>query len=74
MAAFILSAFADEAAKTVRGQIAALTRNGIPHIEPRALKGRYTYQSNDEAFDAPSVPLKRSSPKRDTRNARGTYG
>ena len=40
MAEFILSAFADEAASTLSGQISALTENGIYHIEPRNIDGR----------------------------------
>ena len=34
-----LSAFADEAAKDLEGQIAALKRNGIPYIEVRGING-----------------------------------
>ena len=37
MAKFILSAFADEAGKSLASQIAALQRNGIGYIEPRAI-------------------------------------
>ena len=40
MAKFILSAFADEAASTLDGQISALLQNGIYHIEPRNIEGR----------------------------------
>ena len=40
MAEFILSAFADEAATTLDGQIEALIENGIYHIEPRNIDGR----------------------------------
>jgi len=39
MAKFILSAFADEAAKTLDGQISALHRNDIPYLEPRNIRG-----------------------------------
>ena len=35
MAKFILSAFADEAAESLDGQIEALLSNGIYQIEPR---------------------------------------
>ena len=37
MAKFILSAFADEAGDSLSEQIAALVRNGIGYIEPRAI-------------------------------------
>lgn len=40
MAKFILSAFADEAASSLEGQIKALKDNGIYHIEPRNIDGR----------------------------------
>lgn len=39
MAKFILSAFADEASKTLAGQIAALHRNDMPYLEPRNIRG-----------------------------------
>ncbi len=39
MAKFVLSAFADEACKTLDGQIAALHRNDIPYLEPRNISG-----------------------------------
>ena len=37
MAKFILSAFADEAAESLDGQIEALLSNGIYQIEPRII-------------------------------------
>ncbi len=40
MARFILSAFADEAASSLDGQISALLKNGIYHIEPRNIDGK----------------------------------
>lgn len=40
MAKFILSAFADEADASLSGQIAALGRNGINHVEMRGVNGR----------------------------------
>ncbi len=40
MAKFILSAFADEAASSLDGQISALRENGIYHIEPRNIDGK----------------------------------
>ena len=40
MAEFFFSAFADEAADSLDGQIAALKRNGIGYIEPRFVDKR----------------------------------
>lgn len=37
---FILSGFADEAAKDLDGQIAALKRNGMSYFEPRGINGK----------------------------------
>lgn len=48
MAEFILSAFADEAAETAEGQVAALKRNGIGWIEPRSVRGDLLEKSEDE--------------------------
>ena len=48
MATFILSAFADEAADNIEGQIAALRRNGIRYIEPRNVGGGLIEKSNEE--------------------------
>lgn len=48
MAKFILSAFADEAAADLDGQIAALKRNGIRYIEPRSIDGAVVDKSDDE--------------------------
>ena len=52
MAEFVLSAFADEASTNVEGQIAALTRNGIPHIEPRGLNGKSVMDLTNEEIVA----------------------
>ena len=48
MAEFYLSAFADEASIELDGQIAALKRNGITHIELRNVSGALTDKSDDE--------------------------
>ena len=49
MAKFVLSAFADEAADSLQGQIAALKRNGIWYIEPRNIDGKsVSYMSEAE--------------------------
>ena len=48
MAKFILSAFADEAGDTVEAQIAALKRNGIGYIEPRAIDKKGVIFKTDE--------------------------
>lgn len=48
MADFILSAFADEASSTLEGQIAALKRNGLSHIEIRNVDGRSVVDLSDE--------------------------
>lgn len=49
MAKFILSAFADEAANDLEGQIAALKRCGIGYIEPRNINGKsVSYMSEEE--------------------------
>ena len=49
MAKFILSAFADEAGKSLAAQIAALQRNGIGYIEPRAIEKKgVIYHSESE--------------------------
>lgn len=40
MARFVLSAFADEADVSLAGQIQALQRNGIDHVEMRGVNGR----------------------------------
>ena len=37
---FILTGFADEAAKELDGQIAALKRNGMSYFEPRGIDGK----------------------------------
>lgn len=58
MAEFVLSAFADEASKTLEGQINALRRNGIPHIEPRGLEGRSVMDLTDEEVIAYRDALK----------------
>lgn len=48
MAQFILSAFADEAADSLEGQIAALKRNGIRCIEPRNVNGNLITKTDEE--------------------------
>ena len=48
MAKFILSAFADEAGDTIEKQIAALQRNGIGYIEPRAIDKKGVIFKTDE--------------------------
>ena len=47
-----LSAFADEAAKDLEGQIAALQRNGIPYIEVRSINGTNVADLTEEAATA----------------------
>ena len=48
MAKFILSAFADEAGDTLAAQIAALHRNGIGFIEPRAIEKKGVIFKTDD--------------------------
>ena len=49
MAKFILSAFADEAGDSLASQIAALQRNGIGYIEPRAIdKKGVIFKTDDQ--------------------------
>ena len=48
MAKFILSAFADEAGDSLDAQIAALQRNGIGYIEPRAIDKKGVIFKTDE--------------------------
>ncbi len=48
MAKFIISAFADEAGGSLAGQIAALKRNGLDHIELRAVDGGILDKSEEE--------------------------
>lgn len=48
MAQFVFSAFADEAGNTLDAQIAALRRNGIRCIEPRAVNGKGILAQTDE--------------------------
>ena len=47
MAKFILSAFADEAGDTLAAQIAALQRNGIGYVEPRAVDKKNVIKKTD---------------------------
>lgn len=50
MARFVLSAFADEADVSLTGQIQALQRNGIDHVEMRGVNGRpFVEHTVDEA-------------------------
>jgi len=51
MPEFYLSAFADEASIELDGQIAALKRNGITHIELRNVSGALTDKSDAELHD-----------------------
>ncbi len=48
MARFIISAFADEAGDSLAEQIAALHRNGIGCIEPRAIDKQSVILKSDE--------------------------
>ena len=48
MAKFMLSAFADEASKSLEGQIAALQRNGFPCLEPRDINGGILTKTDEE--------------------------
>ncbi len=48
MAQFLISAFADEAATDLNGQIAALKRNGLRCIEPRSIDGAVIQKSDAE--------------------------
>ena len=48
MAKFILSAFADEAGDSLAAQIAALQRNGIGYIEPRAVDKKNVIKKTDD--------------------------
>lgn len=48
MAKFILSAFADEAAESLEGQILALAENGIEYIEPRFIDKKGIITLSDE--------------------------
>lgn len=55
MATFILSAFADEAASDLDGQIAALRRNGIRFIEPRFVDGAILEKTDVELSEIASA-------------------
>ncbi len=48
MADFILSAFADESAEDLKGQIDSLKRNSIQHIEIRNVEGKAIVDFSDE--------------------------
>lgn len=48
MAQFLISAFADEAADDLNGQITALKRNGLRCIEPRNVNGGLIQKSEEE--------------------------
>ena len=48
MAQFMISAFADEAAKDLDGQIAALKRNGLCLIEPRTVINNIVEKTDEE--------------------------
>lgn len=51
MAQFLISAFADEAANDLEGQIAALKRNGLRCIEPRNISGGILTKSETELME-----------------------
>lgn len=51
MTDFILSAFADEASETLDGQMEALKRNGLSHIELRNIDGRCVIDFSDEELE-----------------------
>ena len=57
MAQFMISAFADEAAKDLDGQIAALKRNGLVLIEPRTIINNMV-EKTDEEIEEISKQLK----------------
>ena len=59
MAQFMISAFADEAAKDLQGQIAALKRNGLCLIEPRSIEGNMV-DKTDEELEIISAELKKN--------------
>ena len=52
MAKYILSAFADEAATDLAGQIEALKAAGITCMEPRTINGKNIMEQTDEELDA----------------------
>ncbi len=58
MAKFLISAFADEAASDLSGQIAALKRNGLEWIEIRAVDGKSLLTRSDEEIVAIYEELK----------------
>ena len=58
MTDFILSAFADEAADTLEGQLAALKRNELSHIELRNIDGRSVIDFSDAELSALAGTLK----------------
>lgn len=58
MTDFILSAFADEAADTLEGQLAALKRNGLSYIELRNIDGRSVIDFSDAELSALDSALK----------------
>lgn len=47
---FILSAFADESAESLKGQIEAVLRNGIRHIEARNVDGKCIIDHSENAL------------------------
>ena len=65
MANFILSAFADEAADDLDGQIAALLENGIYQIEPRSINKKGVLKHTEEELAEISAKL--------TENGIGVY-
>ena len=57
MAKYILSAFSDEAATDLAGQIAALKAAGITCMEPRTINGKNIMEQTDEELDAIKAAL-----------------
>ncbi len=52
MARFLISAFADEAASDLKGQIDALKRNGLEYIEIRAIDGKCVIDYTEDEIKA----------------------
>ena len=57
MAKYILSAFSDEAATDLAGQIEALKAAGITCMEPRTINGKNIMEQTDEELDAIKAAL-----------------
>ena len=63
MAKFVLSAFADEAGKSIDEQIAALKENDIDYIEPRNIDGKGILDLTTEELSAVKAKLDESGIK-----------